>query len=454
MLHPSKRTRVRTARLAVAILATVVGTLTGSAALAETLPVTPKGPFSVPESLRGNVDFWKDVFSKHGLDRVVVHHIDAPEVVFDVVPLPGELRPDGSVRYTDEQRDFVDAVREAWEHGLRDLGAKLDAGETLDDAEVDLVERIRRATGQGPAEAAGRVRTQRGLRERFRRGLEIAARFDTVYREIFREKGLPEDLALLPHVESSFQVSAHSSAGAVGIWQFTRSTGRQFMRVDGSLDERRDPILAARAAAGYFAAAYERLGEWPLAVTSYNHGVAGMARAKERHGADLGRIVEHYRSRTFGFASKNFYASFVAAREVALSADAHFPEGIAPEPAFDEEPWRLEKPASAAWLARRFGLEPDTLFDANPAWSSRVRSGRWPVPAGATVWLPAGVLAREPAVDEAWETFDVYVVRRGDTLSGIAARFGVSLGNLKERNGLGPRESLIRPGQELTIPAP
>ena len=149
------------------------------------------------------------------------------------------------------------------------------------------------------------------------RGLEISQRYDAVFRKIFREEGLPEDLAFLPHVESSFQASARSSAGAVGLWQFTRGAAERFMTVNTKVDERLNPIASARGAARYLKHAYSLLGSWPLALTSYNHGINGMLRAKKQLGGDFVHIVEQCTLPNFGFASRNYYAEFLAAREIA-----------------------------------------------------------------------------------------------------------------------------------------
>ena len=79
-------------------------------------------------------------------------------------------------------------------------------------------------------------------------------------KHIFRSHNLPEDLAYLPHVESSFNTSAYSKFGAAGIWQFTRSTGKNYLNIDYVIDERRDPILSTKAAAKYLKSNFENLG--------------------------------------------------------------------------------------------------------------------------------------------------------------------------------------------------
>jgi membrane-bound lytic murein transglycosylase D len=238
--------------------------------------------------------------------------------------------------------------------------------------------------------SADRVRSQRGVRERFRRGLEVSGRYDATFRDIFRRYGLPEDLAYLPHVESSFQLNARSSVGAAGVWQFMPSTGRQYMVVGNDIDERLDPVVAAGAAARYLRDAHRRLGSWPLALTSYNHGVGGMMRARDRYGDDIARIVADYDGRYFGFASRNFYAQFLAARHVIHNADRYFPDGVRLDPPLDDQPVVLRSDTYAADLARRYGVSVSTLAERNLAWREPVRTGRRPVPAGTTVWVPQG----------------------------------------------------------------
>jgi membrane-bound lytic murein transglycosylase D len=243
--------------------------------------------------------------------------------------------------------------------------------------------------------AADRVRTQQGMRERFRSGMEISGRYDQAFREIFRKHGVPEDLAFLPHVESSFQSQARSGVGAAGLWQFMPATGRVYsLQVDHKLDERMDPLLACEGAARYLSAAHRKLGSWPLAITSYNHGQGGIAKAKSLHGSDIGKIVENYKGESFGFDSRNFYSQFVAAREVAGNPKKYFPDGVAFHKAHDSDRLVLKQPMSAQQLAGSYGLSVNQLDDLNPSWSNAIVKGSASIPAGASVWLPAGTTER------------------------------------------------------------
>ena len=434
---------MRASRALPAVLAVV---LVCSGARAQT-----EDPLPFPDSLREGVEFWKNVWGKWTMSQVVLHDMEHPSIVYEIFELPG---PVGET-YTDAQRDYVTARREAVAARLTDIEEKTSAALPLDDDEKAVVLKITDVAGSDGLPGAGlRVRSQRGLRERFRRGLEIAGRYHDEFAAIFRDAGLPEDLAYLPHVESSYQVDALSSAGAVGVWQFTRGAARKFMLMTPALDERRDPIAAAHGAARYLQSAYAELQSWPMAITSYNHGVGGMRAAKERFGTDFERILSEYDGRTFGFASKNFYKEFLAAREIAKEPGAYFPEGLTPWAPEPLDRVVLDRPTAASRVAHRYGVPLATLAGLNPAWTKRALSDRTSLPAGTRVWLPGGTLdpaAKAPAVAKS-DGNEVHVVRKGETLFRIATNYGISLTRLLEVNGLN-RSATIHPGQEIRIPA-
>jgi len=376
-----------------AVLALLVGLLpvVGSAAASDPAETI----FPCSDGMREGVDFWKRVWTQWTLEQVVLHDIDHPSIVYEVFELPP---PAGEV-YTDAQREFVKGRREALQARLSAIELKVAETAPLADDEKALVLQITEIAGaEGIVGASQRVRSQRGLRERFRRGLEISGRYHDAFVAVFREAGLPEDLASLPHVESSFQVAARSSAGAVGVWQFTRGAAKTFMLLTPGLDERLDPVASARGAARYLKAAYDALGSWPLAITSYNHGIEGMRAARDRFGLDFARILDEYDGRTFGFASKNFYKEFLAAREIADDPAAYFPEGLVPDPPLAHERVTIDRPMAAKGVAARYGILLNGLAAINPAWTARALRGSSPLPAGTEIWLPRGTLERHAAV--------------------------------------------------------
>ena len=183
----------------------------------------------------------------------------------------------------------------------------------------------RKAPRRACASAIEDIRFQLGQADRFRSGLIRSGAWETHIAETLANLGLPAELAVLPHVESSFNPRAYSKVGAAGLWQFMRSTGRRYMRIDAAVDDRLDPFRSTEAAAQLLAYNYRVLGSWPLALTAYNHGTAGVRHAKETLATDdIVRIVRSYTSRTFGFASRNFYVSFLAALEIDRNPRAVF----------------------------------------------------------------------------------------------------------------------------------
>lgn len=465
------------------------------------------GTFPAPPQIEDNVAFWRNVYGKWSRGKVAIHDDEYMGVIYEVANLPGATR----ASYTPAQKQFVRTRKAHYMSRLEGLEVKVRSGRSPSGQEKELYEKLVDAGGKRALYGASdRVRVQRGLRERFRRGLEISGRYDAKFRKIFRSKGLPEDLAYLPHVESSFQAHARSSAGAAGMWQFTRGTGKLYMTVNGTIDERLDPVIAAEGAARYLGDAHRKLNSWPLAVTSYNHGQGGMKKAKSIHGNDIGTIVRHYKGRYFGFASRNFYSEFLAAREVASNPKKYFPEGITYEPPLSADRLVLPHSMPAPLVASHYGVSTYRLSDLNMHWRNPARSGQANLPRGSTVWLPRGTLngvaalrrpmpvavakaepkpvrvkvakaqpkakpvkvakakpksklvkvakAENPKASRAKsknakpsKAAKVHVVQANETLYRVATRYEISVDELRRLNRLGPKDTNIRPGQRLRV---
>lgn len=430
-------------------------------------------PFPISPAIKERADFWRNVYAAWSLNQIALHDLEHPGLVYKVVTLPGVP----SEAFTTAQRELVEQERELLVARLRTISAFGDEPDSLSADDAELQQRIIKLAGADAVKDAYlRVRAQRGLRERFKRGLEISGRYDAIFRRILREQGVPEDLAYLPHVESSFQSHAKSSAGALGIWQFTRSTGRMFMHIDNTVDQRLDPIASARASARYLRKAHDALGDWALAVTSYNHGVGGMMRAKAAFGTDFDRILREHQSNYFGFASKNFYAEFLAAREVAKNPQQYFPEGYTSQPPYALDSVVLKQPTRAKHLANRYGVELKELATINPAWIKY--SSNAVLPEGLEVWLPQKGAARLASAQEERESANLaanesmneanmerrketatqrrsyHVVRNKDTLSSVARQYGIPVADLRRMNKMSSRQHLLRVGQKLRLSNP
>jgi membrane-bound lytic murein transglycosylase D len=262
-------------------------------------------------------------------------------------------------------------------------------------------------------------------------------------------------------VESSFNPLAYSHAGAAGLWQFMPSTGARYMRIDRAVDERYDPWRASEAAAALMRDNYRTTGSWPLAITSYNHGAGGMMRAVRQLGTrDIAVIIDRYQSETFGFASKNFYTSFLAATDVDRNAVRYFGAVERERPAQFEQ-LVIRRPTSAKALAQTFGVDIGLLREMNLALRDGVWSGRIAVPSGYALRLPrvagrrsleelAAALPAAAPEPPATRTTK-HRVKRGETLSVVARRYGTTPAALAKANRLRPT-SHLKIGQLLDIP--
>lgn len=417
-------------------------------------PSAPAGqddPFPVPESIRANVAFWQDIFARYPSSQGVLHDNRNPAIVYEVLHIEGIW--DNASRSRDKAK--IDAAREKYQGIL----ARLAEGEP---AANDDEQRVAALFGPGAAAkefraASERIRFQSGQKDRFQEGLIRSGAYLAEIKEIFAGYGLPEDLAYLPHVESSFNYQAYSKVGAAGIWQFMESTGKEFMRVDYAVDERRDPIKATHAAARLLRRNHERLGDWPLAITAYNHGANGMARAKAALG-DYERVFNEYESPIFKFASRNFYPEFLAAREVAKNYREYFgPLRFLAPVASRSVP--LPDYMHVDELVRYLQVEMTTFRTLNPALREPVYSGQKLIPKGYEVRLPLQdrVLQLASALPDSLRRQEqrgsaFHQVRRGDTVSSIAKRHGVRVQDLVAVNRLDKR-AVIQVGQNLRIPA-
>lgn len=363
-------------------------------------------PFPHQSELAGRVNFWRHVFGVWGRNQVALHDMTNPGIVYDVITLPE------SNRGIDRKGLINDRVEEITQR-LYILEQKVARGDDLDHDEQELLDKFRNwGKISQLAGAHTRIRTQRGIREKFLRGLELSGRYDPLFRQIFRAHGVPEDLAFLPHVESSFQAHARSGAGAVGIWQFTLPAARLFMKVNAAVDERYDPVLAAEGCARYLSSAYAKLGDWGLAITSYNHGIGGMSRASSEFGTNFPRILEEYDGPLFGFDSRNFYVEFLAAREVARNAERYFGK-VRRERPQNWEKIELDRSTPIHAVARNYGVTLTELAEINSALTNNAIRGRVSLPEGTSVWLPAGTQQRLAArpVEEDISLEPIQVVR-------------------------------------------
>jgi membrane-bound lytic murein transglycosylase D len=445
-----------------------------------------------PAELEPDVQFWIRVYTQISTNDGFIHDQHKLSVVYETMHFEADTPTHERARRVDAQRERIEGI-------LRHLGSGA-AAENADEQKVrDLWGAD--ATPARLAEAADDVRFQLGQSDRFRAGLMRAGRWEAHIAEVLANLGLPAQIAALPHVESSFDPNAYSKVGAAGLWQFMRSTGRRFLRIDASVDERMDPFRETEAAAQLLNYNYRLLGSWPLAITAYNHGAEGMRRAREQLGTDdIVRIVRDYHSATFGFASRNFYVSFLAALTIAQDPEKYFgPLNRGSETQFVEV--KMSSSASSTALVHALGVDREVLRNLNPALRPAVWTGQRSIPAGYVVRLPGSASkwtsdqlaqrlgaakpvvvaqvtppasvpppavaatpapapapatapgAAAPAASATVAATEYTLVQNDDNVSTIAARTGVTVGKLMALNSIRDLNDDLYGGERLRLVA-
>ncbi|MBN2105464.1 lytic transglycosylase domain-containing protein [bacterium] len=347
--------------------------------------------FHIPEGLENRIFFWEKVFTHYSLDQVLIHDSEHPERIYQVLDFR-ELKARGLL-YEKSKKESIQTAR----NEIRAILGKLAA--TTDTIHLSKEEkRIRRLFDPNARPSVFRharicIHTQKGAMETFKAGLIRSGRYVPAMKVIFKEEGLPEDLVYLAHVESGFHPYAKSPAGALGVWQFIQSTGKQYLKIGSTIDERMDPILSTKGAAKLLKSNYQATESWPLAITAYNHGLNGIQQAViSVHSRDLVKMIQSYRSPLFGYASKNFYAEFLAARQIAKNPHKYF-SNIELDPPIQYKLVRLPFAFTIREASQMFNVSQEILANMNPALKQAVTRRGKKIPRGYSLRVPVEVKA-------------------------------------------------------------
>jgi membrane-bound lytic murein transglycosylase D len=262
-------------------------------------------------------------------------------------------------------------------------------------------------------------------------GFARAGRYRDMILETFREYGLPEELIFVAQLESHFNPSAVSYASAVGMWQFMSFTGDRYdLRINGTIDERRDPASATRAAAKYLKDLYLRYGDWYLAMAAYNCGEGCVDRSIQRTGyADFWDLR---RLQALPLATTNYVPEILAMVIMYKNADEY---GLVfdPDSPLEFEQVAMEAETNLALIADAIDRPEGQLRQMNPA---LVKGS---APGGYRVHLPVGAsddLRRALAIVPAplRKTVRLHRVDEGDTLADLAKRFSTTPAKIAELN--------------------
>ncbi|MBC7660015.1 MAG: lytic transglycosylase domain-containing protein [Chitinophagaceae bacterium] len=265
----------------------------------------PKSEILFPSSplLEKKVKFWEKVFTNYSSEQMLLHDKDTPDLIVSV--------------FNSNEEQSVDETPKAYSQILSDFAMQGEDAKKLSAQHQKIWKLYSHDSAAKSRLLSGRVelRTQLGLSDIFNNAALRAQLYLPHMEKIFKENGLPPELTRIPFVESMFNVKAKSKVGASGIWQLMPAAARPHIAVTKGKDERNSPLKATYAAAKILKANYAGLKTWPLAITAYNHGKNGVQRGVTKLGSsNLADLILSYRSPSFGFASQNFYAEFLAAQ--------------------------------------------------------------------------------------------------------------------------------------------
>lgn len=349
--------------------------------------------FKVPEGLKKRVGFWLNIYTKYSSHFSLVHDAREPWIVYKVVDLRPIYEGPGN-RFTKAANDHkaIIGARNAIRARLVKLAHK-QSFTNLSPDEYDLYKLLEDKKGPRRKvflEAARHVRLQRGQKDFFRGGVVSISRYISEMEDIFAHSDLPVELVRLPLVESSFNLDATSKVGASGVWQFMLGMGKKYLKVGRYVDERNSPIKATEAASKLMLSNFRVTHSWPLAITAYNHGAGGVEKACKRvHTTSIAEIVNNYHSRTFSFASQNFYSEFLAALYGEKYQDKIF--GVMPKyPALDAETSEIKYSMRAKTLINLVGMTLEELKLYNPDLKTQAIARSTFLPAGYHIRLPVG----------------------------------------------------------------
>lgn len=292
-------------------------------------------------------------------------------------------------------------------------------------------------------------------RSHFERYLQRSGRYVPLMQEILKREGMPKDLVYIALIESGFNTRARSYASAVGPWQFIQGTGRRYnLRIDGWVDERRDPYKSTQAAAQYFKDLYSEFGDWYLAMAGYNAGEGRVRGAIAMTGSrNFWEMTDD--KRAFRAETRDYVPKYIAAAIMAKMPERFGFEGVNYQEPLDFDTGVVETQTDVSVIARCAGASEDDISDLNP---HLVRGATPPGARNYEIRIPKGksaVFAEKYAALPESERIQIvkHEVRKGDTLARIAKRYGVSASAIAAANNLRVSKHRLVRGSTLVIPA-
>lgn len=338
---------------------------------------------------------------------------------------------------------------------------------TADDDLIDLWrnnmdEAMKQPTGQRILRISSAVETHHRVRhyidgfcgrqrDFFEGALARSGKYRAMMTDILRKEGLPEKLVYLALIESGFSPHAYSRAHAMGPWQFIRSTALHYgLTINSWIDERRDPVLSTHAAAAYLKDLHRKFGEWFLAAAAYNAGEGRVGTALQRSKTNDFWLLRQNR-RHLKLETRDYVPKFVAAVLIAGEPEKYGFEQISYEEPLEHDEVTIHRPLRLQTVAKLADTNLHVIKELNPA---LLRNFTPPNDDGFTLRLPVGsgenfLTAYKQLPASRKIKLTLHRVKKGEVLSRIAKRHGVTISQLMKENGL--KSGRLRLGQELVI---
>ncbi|MGZ3691986.1 MAG: lytic transglycosylase domain-containing protein [Pseudobdellovibrio sp.] len=324
-----------------------------------TLP--DKSKFHVNTDLRKRVDFWIKIYSHYSTKQGVFHLVNDPSTVLGEIDLT-EIVDDKQLT-ANQKRNLITS-------------------------EVQRKKNILLAKYK--IKDPRQVRLQMGLRDRMKKAIYLSGKYIDQMENIFKREGLPVELTRIVYVESSFNIYAHSKVGASGLWQIMPNVARAKGYIGKNFDKRNHPIEATKLAAEMLKQNYKQLKSWPLAITAYNHGLGGVRQMLRKNQAiSIEELIDSDNvTPSWGFASKNFYACFLAVLEVERNAEDLLGDDLIKADAISYKEFKLKNNKRKKDVLKWFDGSITRLKQMNPHLNWASINHKKVIPAGVSLMVP------------------------------------------------------------------